>query len=65
MNRFLSYLGLSVLFCVGSCSSNSAEGVFDDPRVLPVPEVQVSVTDLTANVRWSISEEIQKVRYAY
>ena len=65
MNRFLSYLGLSVLFCVGSCSSNSAEGVFDDPRVLPVPEVQVSVTDLTANVRWSISEEIQNVRYTY
>ena len=65
MNRFLSYLGLSVLFCVGACSSNSAEETLDDVRTLPVPEVSVTVDDLKANVRWSISEQVTNVRFTY
>ena len=65
MNRFYSYLGLSVLFCVGSCSSNSAEEVLDAVRELPVPEVHVTVDGMTANVRWSLSEAVSNVRYAY
>lgn len=65
MNRFYSYLGLSVLFCVGSCSSNSAEEVLDAVRELPVPEVHVTVDGMTANVRWSLSEAVSNVRYTY
>ena len=66
MNRFFSYLGLSVLFCVGACSSNSAEETQNDgARTLPVPTVTVTVNDLTANVRWSISENVTNVRFTY
>ena len=66
MNRFFSYLGLSVLFCVGACSSNSAEETLDGGgRVLPVPTVSVTVKELTANVQWSLSEQVTNVRYTY
>lgn len=66
MNRFFSYLGLSVLFCVGACSSNSAEETLDGgARVLPVPTVSVTVKELTANVQWSLSEQVTNVRYTY
>lgn len=65
MNRSFSCLGLSVLFCVGACSSNSAEETLDDGKVLPVPVVQVSVSEMVAHVRWSISEQITNVRFTY
>lgn len=65
MNRCIHCFVLSVLFCFAACSSNSAEETSDDARVLPVPVVSVSVSGLTANVRWSIAETVTNVRFTY
>lgn len=66
MNRCIPCFALSVLFCLAACSSNSAEETQNDgARTLPVPTVTVTVNDLTANVRWSISENVTNVRFTY
>ena len=66
MNRCIHCIVLSVLFCLAACSSNSAEETQNDgAKTLPVPTVTVTVSDLTANVRWSISENVTNVRFTY
>ena len=62
-NLFLYMLPAFLAFAAG-CGGDSAEA---DPerKTLPVPDVTYSVSGRTATVRWSISAQVEAVRFAF
>lgn len=62
-NLFLYMLPAFLAFAAG-CGGDSAEA---DPerKTLPVPDVTYSVSGRTATVRWSISAQVEAVRFVF
>ncbi|WP_295935363.1 pectate lyase [uncultured Alistipes sp.] len=64
MKRYMYSIFLGALLLMAACGGDSSDEKPSTTK-LPVPAVTVSVSGLTATVRWSISEQIDGVRFTY
>ena len=52
------------LVLTAGCGGDSTEAA-PERKTLPVPDVTFSVSDLTAIVRWSVSAQVEAVRFTF
>ena len=62
-NLFLLLLP-GFLVSIAGCGGDTTEAA-PRPKALPVPEVTFTITDLTADVHWSLSGQVGNVRFTY
>ena len=56
---------LSAMLALAVGCGDDSTAAAPDVKILPVPDVTVSVSDQTATVRWSISEPVEAVRFTF
>ena len=62
-NLFL-YMLPAFLVLTAGCGGDSTEAA-PERKTLPVPDITFSVSDLTAIVRWSVSTQVEAVRFTF